>query len=119
MIEITLPWPDRRLSPNARVHWAQKARAAKRAREHAYWTARAIAGDTSLPDGPIEITLQFCPPDRHQRDHDNLIAIMKPSIDGVAQALGVDDSRFRYQPVEVGDVVKGGVVVVRVDARGA
>lgn len=25
---IALPWPDRRLHPNARVHWAIKARAA-------------------------------------------------------------------------------------------
>jgi crossover junction endodeoxyribonuclease RusA len=97
MIYVTLPWPDRRLSPNARVHWSKKARVSKRARKDAFiLTCSAIQlnpldmlGDTL----PLHIT--FRPKDRRRRDEDNLIASMKPYLDGIAQALGVDDSRFR------------------------
>jgi hypothetical protein len=32
VITITLPWPDKRLSPNARCHWREKANAANMAR---------------------------------------------------------------------------------------
>ena len=31
-MRITLPWPDRALHPNSRVHWAQKAKATKAGR---------------------------------------------------------------------------------------
>jgi hypothetical protein len=40
---------------------------------------------------------------------------MKAGLDGIAQALEVDDNRFRPR-LEVGDVVRGGVVIVTVGA---
>jgi crossover junction endodeoxyribonuclease RusA len=97
MIEVILPWPDKRLSPNARVHWAAKASAAKKAKRNAFiLTCSAIQrkpldmlGDT------LPLHIVFRPKDRRRRDQDNLIASMKPYLDGIAQALGVDDSRFR------------------------
>ena len=45
-------------------------------------------------------------PDRRHRDLDNLLAASKPIIDGMAQALGVDDSRFK--PILVDCVYTGG-----------
>jgi len=87
----------------------------KRVRDHAYWTAKAIAGRVELPDGPIPVALTFHPPDRHRRDWDNLFGSMKAGLDGIAQALEVDDNRFRPR-LEVGDVVRGGVVIVTVGA---
>lgn len=112
-IEITLPWPPRELSPNSRVHWATRARCATRVRQHAYWTARAIAGDASLPDGPIPVALEFRPPNLRRRDWDNLLASMKSGLDGISQALGVDDHRFQLR-MEVGEPVQSGVVIVTV-----
>lgn len=41
MKELILPWPSKDLSPNARVHWARKARAVKSSREQAYYLAKA------------------------------------------------------------------------------
>jgi hypothetical protein len=41
MIEIALPWPDPRLSPNARVHFMALARVKKSARHDAWLTAIA------------------------------------------------------------------------------
>lgn len=101
-IIIELPWPDKRLSPNARVHWAQLSRAKKAAR-----AAGAKATHAALQrglrevrrslgkEGPVHLTVLFYPPDNRKRDADNLIASMKASFDGIADALGVDDSRFR------------------------
>jgi crossover junction endodeoxyribonuclease RusA len=46
---------------------------------------------------------------------DNLLASMKAGLDGLADALGVDDSRWRLL-IEMGEPVKGGCVCVKVGA---
>lgn len=46
-------------------------------------------------EGSIALTITFVPPDRRQRDHDNMIASTKALQDGIADALGVNDRRFR------------------------
>ena len=38
VIQITIPWPDKRLSPNARLHYHALARVKKAAR-HDAWVA--------------------------------------------------------------------------------
>lgn len=45
-------------------------------------------------DGPIHVTLTFYPPDKRRRDLDGCISACKAYLDGLADALGVDDSRF-------------------------
>ena len=44
--------------------------------------------------GQIPLTITFHQPDRRARDRDNLLAAMKPTLDGLADALGVNDSQF-------------------------
>lgn len=90
---IHLPWPDRRLHPNARVHWGEKARVTKRARLDAAWEAR-ISGVLPIPDAPLVVTAIFFPPDNRARDVDGMLASIKPALDGIADAIGVDDSRW-------------------------
>ena len=99
---ITLPWPDRRLSPNARLHFRVVAAVKKQARADAHILAtvalslkdkRAI----SAGDGKIPIEVRFYPPDNRHRDDDNAIASFKAARDGIADSIGVDDKRF--QPV--------------------
>jgi len=46
-------------------------------------------------DGRIKMKITFYPPDRKRRDDDNMIASFKAARDGLADALGVDDRRFR------------------------
>lgn len=115
IVTILLPWPDRALSPNARGHWSQKSRAAASARKGAM--ARALERVT--PDDrmlfrafkpPLRATLTFHPKDKRRRDLDNLLAACKPAMDGVAQALGFDDSRIRCTVMQFGHAVKGGAV---------
>lgn len=96
-IQFDLPWPSKDLSPNARIHHMAHYRAKKVFRETCYWTT-ARAG-VRLGQTPYRLDLVFFAPDARRRDRDNLLASMKSGLDGMAQALGVDDSHF--DPVSV------------------
>jgi len=113
---LILPWPSPSLSPNARVHWRQKASAAATARSLAWgMTLEAMHGRKL--EGPPALSWQFCPPSRRRYDMDNLIAQHKAAQDGIADALGIDDSRFTTT-YSMGAPVKGGAVHVTI-ARAA
>lgn len=96
MSSIVLPWPPKQLSPNARIHWATRARHAKAYKSACYAITRQAGLPPPYQIGKIALRLDFCPPNRVRRDLDNLLASMKAGIDGVAWALGVDDSRFTF-----------------------
>jgi hypothetical protein len=90
-VGLCLPWPDKKLSPNARQHWAQRSSAVKRARSQAYLLTRGSmsqpgeAWDKMLaatPGDQINVRLTFEPPARYRYDIDNLVARMKSSLDG-------------------------------------
>lgn len=98
MIGVTfwLPWPEKALSPNARVHWATKARAVKAARKLAFLILRRDLPTLKAPEGCIvDIEFVFVPPDLRRYDDDGLAARMKSARDGIADFLQVDDHRFR------------------------
>jgi crossover junction endodeoxyribonuclease RusA len=119
MTRIELPWPNAALSPNARGHWAKMARFKKGARELAHWTALEAGARYAVlcpfaPEAPT-ITVTFCPPDKRRRDLDNAIASFKSAQDGIADALGIDDSRWAVS-YAWGDVVPGGRVIVSLNA---
>lgn len=89
---ITLPWPPASLSSNARGHWATKARATKKYRDDARLCT--LAAKPTIPaEGEIALTIHFVPP--HNRyDRANYPAMLKAGLDGVADALKVNDRRF-------------------------
>lgn len=98
---LTLPWPKPILSPNARAHWRDLAREKARFRESSRLaTLLALKRRRPLATD-IYVSLYFTPPDRRAYDQDNLLARMKAGLDGVAEALGVDDSRFRFTHLEI------------------
>lgn len=116
MTAISLPWPDAKLSPNWRGHWARKAPVTKRARAAA-WAATKAAGARVEHDGPVALRVTFHAPDRRHRDRDNCIAACKAYMDGLADGLGVNDRRF--QPTYAwGEPIKGGAVVVTLAGGG-
>lgn len=58
--------------------------------------------------------MDFLPPDRRRRDMDNLLASCKGLLDGIADALGVDDSRFAITLALTSEPVKFGGVRVTI-----
>jgi crossover junction endodeoxyribonuclease RusA len=116
MSEITLPWPPKELSPNfrSRSHWP-RARATKNAKEFAYFATLEILPPCFKHNGSrMAFHVIAHPPTRHERDDDNLIASLKPYRDGIAKAMRCDDKLFDQQPIEWGEPVKNGRVVVRI-----
>lgn len=93
MKSVVFPWPPKELSPNASIHWAKKAKFKKAYRETCWaLTLEAKLETNSLGKIPIEIT--FYPPDRRHRDADNMVASIKAGLDGLADALKVNDRQF-------------------------
>jgi crossover junction endodeoxyribonuclease RusA len=118
-LTITLPWMDRRLSPNAkrRLHWSAYRPAIKAARELAWGLATETLSHGSrhalrAAAGKIALTVTFYPPDARLRDDDGMVGAFKHYRDGIADALGLDDHRFRPQYV-FADPDKPGRVEVR------
>ncbi|MHC2481579.1 endonuclease [Rhizobium leguminosarum] len=112
--EIFLPWPDRRLSPNARVHWSSLARAKKAAKNAAYYTVLE-AGVGKIPADSLSVRYSFFPPSRRAYDLDNLVASMKAAADGIALAVGVDDSKWNIAISPRGPVEQNGMVKVELE----
>lgn len=122
-MKIVLPWPDAGLNPNRYkgAHWAAVAKLRKAAREAAYWVARAAlvqnAKEQGVPmfvGGQLRLQITFLTPNRQARDLDNLLAALKPSLDGIADCLGTDDSKFEPITISRGYGGKPGSVVVEV-----
>lgn len=107
MNAIKLPFPARELQPNARVHYLTKSRFTKMARHDAFWATKD-SGIKIKGSGEIFITLIFRPPNNRPRDRDNLMAACKAYADGIADALKVNDSRFRFNPVVIEAPEKNG-----------
>jgi crossover junction endodeoxyribonuclease RusA len=123
MLTIELPWPDRSLAPNrVRGHWAKVSGKRAAAFDEAYvLTFQAVNQhkgpwfDLSAPSVPITIT--FNPPDKRRRDLDGGLSSLKQSLDGIATALTIDDSKFCPITLQRGEVRKGGSVTVAIGAH--
>lgn len=113
--ELILPWPDKAMSPNARVHWSVKSKAVKIARSFAFLKTKEAGWDKiELPEGRLHLWIDFYPPTKRMPDDDNMLSRCKAYRDGIADALGIDDKRFISHPFVKSEVVKGGEVRIRI-----
>lgn len=100
-MKIVLPWPDKRLTPNAkrRKHWRSYQPAINADRE----TGRVLTRSAMAQQGwfygfdkeKVDVSISFFPPDHRHRDDDGMIGAFKHMRDGIADALGVNDRCFR------------------------
>lgn len=104
-VTITLPLPDKVLSPNARCHWAVKSKATRSLRELSKWSTFA---ETSKLGGmkkswrTATVQARFYFRDKRRRDTDNMLASLKAAFDGLKDSgLIVDDSGLTHLPVQV------------------
>lgn len=111
---LILPWPVAALWQNSRAHWRTRASATKKARTD----ATVIAQCCGLRRGDWEsahFEWAFIPPDNRRRDLSNAIGATKAAIDGVADALGINDGTFTHSwPMRFEAPAKGGAIRVTV-----
>lgn len=114
MASVNLPWPSRTLHPNARPHWSKKASATKAARFTASTMAKS-SGLTSIRADSLKVTCIFSPPDNRARDQDGMLSSCKAYFDGIADVIGIDDSKWLHQAPLWGLPCKGGNVRIQIE----
>jgi crossover junction endodeoxyribonuclease RusA len=112
-VSFDLPFPDKLLWPNGRTkQWGAKHRVVKAARFQA-WGAALAAGVTKAdPEARVSLAVTVHPKTRNLIDRDNCVASLKSYIDGLADALGVDDQTFDTPIITFGEPVRGGLLTV-------
>lgn len=79
--------PPAELNPNnlRRLHWTERSRVSKIARDEVAWLAKAQWHDDK-PMMKARISYEFLLKDRRKHDADNLLASCKPFTDGLIDA---------------------------------
>jgi crossover junction endodeoxyribonuclease RusA len=122
VIDIVIPMtPPRALSPNARIHWAPKAKAAAKFRSAARLATFAAMSQaersrvaTATTIG-YRIRVSWEPRRVGLRDEDNVLASCKAAIDGIADALGIDDRILRIRGIDIDRTSRLGVTVITLE----
>jgi Holliday junction resolvase RusA-like endonuclease len=100
-MKIELDFPPAELFPNRSKgkHWSVTHTARSNYRQVSGWLTKHQMKDWKPTDAQIRLTITFLMPDKRLRDTDNCLAAAKAGLDGMADALGVNDRQF--QPVIV------------------
>ena len=115
MTRLCISWPVQALWQNRKVHHFKLA-TAKRAQRREAWGAAMEAKVKNLNLQRPLLRFTFHPPDLRKRDLHNMPATQKAAVDGIADALGVDDNGFLcVWPEEWGKTVPGGAVVIEIE----
>lgn len=112
-VSFTLPFPDKLLWPNGRTRrYMAKHRVLKSHRGWAKIAAQA-AGVKNLPRGhSYSIAITVHPKTKHPIDRDNAVSSAKAYLDGIADAMGVDDRHFDTPTIAFAEPVKGGLMTI-------
>ncbi len=100
-LTLWIPWPDAALSPNSRTHHMALHRARKKAKNEAWGLTKALMPSQGIRFGawvgPVGVHVIWHPSSARAFDLDNALARLKGHLDGIASALGVDDSTFTFR----------------------
>lgn len=115
-VSLAFPAPELMQNRHDGRHWSYAAGEKADARREGYLAALAAMTEAGYepPEGStlFRVRMEFAPPDRRRRDVSNLHAAMKWALDGIAEAMGVDDSRFIEHSQRLGaQHVRGQVIV--------
>lgn len=110
-MKITFPWFLKELKPNHSCHYMQKAKAKAIYRaECEFITLKALESqDVDKESSELEFT--FYKPNRRHMDADNMLASMKSGIDGMCDALKINDKQFKRIVINVSEEIGGYVEV--------
>lgn len=106
-ITVTIPIPQPGCDSNSRVHWALKAKHKAVARDDACTAGMvAVAGtpdwkSMGMPWRSASLLIRWYHPTVKHRDRDNIVSMLKASIDGLVDAgILFDDDQLTVLPVE-------------------
>jgi len=109
---INLPWPHKNLFPNAGKSSLYKASHTRKARGDANLMTKAATRGLTFSENSfqfgVSITRIYSPPNRNRRDKDGCDAATKAYLDGISDALGIDDSKFDLEKSQLVEPVKNG-----------
>ena len=116
-MRIELDFPPASLFPNRAkgTHWTVTHKTKKGYRDNSAWLTKGQMNGWKPTEGNIAMTITFVMPDKRLRDTDNCLAAAKGALDGLADALFVNDQFF--QPImiyrEAGE--KPGKLIVEIE----
>lgn len=107
-MKVEFDFPPAILFPNRSKgkHWGVMHKSKTEYREACYWLTKQQAGGWKHAGGDLHLTVTFMMPDKRHRDADNCLAAVKAGLDGMADALGVNDRHF--QPITIARIAGAG-----------
>ena len=103
MVQIELLWPASILWPNAsrKVHWSKRGAVAREARAYARYVVLELpAIDRKIhKQKSYHLIVRVYPATARKFDLDGCLSALKPSLDGVCDALGIDD--YTFNPITI------------------
>jgi crossover junction endodeoxyribonuclease RusA len=116
---VELSFPDPALMQNRSTgrHWTYTHGEKTAQRQEAYLLTRqamTAAGFYADAGAAYRIEMEFIPSDKRRRDVSNLHAACKAALDGIAEAMGVDDFQFKDHHQRMGAMQYRARVVVKV-----
>lgn len=116
-MKIELDFPPSDLFPNRAKgrHWGALYQLKSDYRESSLWLTKQQMKNWKHEGGDIRVRITFLMPDKRWRDADNCLAAAKSALDGLADALMVNDRMF--QPIEILRVLgeKPGKLIVELE----
>ena len=107
---LTFSWYPKELSPNNNSHFHIKAKHKAIYKESCFWLTK----EANIPSGDYkELYIIFYKPNRRHMDLDNMLASIKSGLDGMCQALEIDDRCFKKITVEIAEEI-GGMIKIKV-----
>jgi Holliday junction resolvase RusA-like endonuclease len=107
---LTFPWYPKELSPNSSCHFHVKAKKKAIYKELCYWTTK----EANIPKSDYkELHIIFYKPNRRHMDLDNMLASIKSGLDGMCNALEMDDRCFKKITIEIAKDI-GGMINIEI-----
>ena len=101
VIRVELDFPPAELFPNRAkgTHWGKLYKLRSDYRDTSTWLAKHQLKNWKHNGGNIKLTITFEMPDKRKREAYNCLAAAKGALDGLADALFVNDQLF--QPIMI------------------
>jgi Holliday junction resolvase RusA-like endonuclease len=105
MIMINLPLPPKKLNPNVTGHWTSKNKDKVNAKSCGFNCAKNIKHDLTKDDKLSQL-MEVYYPNNKRLDIDNFLSSCKSMLDGVYEALGLDDRQVFESTVKYMSPIK-------------